>query len=168
MLGNPGSNPLELFWDVVDKLDQELDAKITIVEEAILKYNAQVQSDEGHALNTMAFAVGPETSEAEYMTVVKKNPTDSIKAMGDGNLRVVYFTVSCVWFLGVVLISAKLQLHEQALKKHADEKRRIERKYRHLQDDLRYALKKLAEPLDINMSYEAVGDSSSGTINKRV
>ena len=24
MLGNPGSNPLELFWDVVDDLDQKL------------------------------------------------------------------------------------------------------------------------------------------------
>jgi hypothetical protein len=67
-----------------------------------------------------------------------------------------------------MLISAEFQLHEQALKKHADEKRRVERKHRHLQDDLRYALKKLAEPLDINMSYEAVSDSSSGSINKRV
>jgi pre-mRNA-processing factor 40 len=97
MLGNPGSNPLELFWDVVDKLDQELDAKITIVEEAILKYNAPLQSGEGNALNTKAFVVGPETSEAEYMAVVKKNPSDSIKTMGDGNLRVVYHTVSYVF-----------------------------------------------------------------------
>jgi pre-mRNA-processing factor 40 len=33
-LGNPGSNPLELFWDVVDELDQALDASIEIVEKA--------------------------------------------------------------------------------------------------------------------------------------
>src|SRR5438477_13218465 len=37
-----------------------------------------------------------------------------------------------------------------------DEKRRLERRQRHLQDDLRYALKKLPEPLDTSMSYEAV------------
>jgi pre-mRNA-processing factor 40 len=48
------------------------------------------------------------------------------------------------------------QLHESAVKKQTDEKRRTERKQRHLQDDLRYALKKFPEPLDINMSYEEV------------
>jgi len=42
------------------------------------------------------------------------------------------------------------------VKKQADEKRRAERKQRHLQDDLRYALKKLPEPLDINMSYDEI------------
>jgi pre-mRNA-processing factor 40 len=48
-----------------------------------------------------------------------------------------------------------LQLHDQALRKQADERRRAERKQRHLQDDLRYALKKLPDPLDISLSYEA-------------
>ena len=48
------------------------------------------------------------------------------------------------------------QLHEKVLKQAADEKRRGERKLRHLQDDLRYALKKLPEPLDVNLSYEEV------------
>lgn len=42
------------------------------------------------------------------------------------------------------------------MKKQADEKRRVERKQRHAQDDLRYAMKKLPEPLDINLSYEEV------------
>ena len=31
LLGNPGSNPLELFWDVVDALDQKLDQKVETV-----------------------------------------------------------------------------------------------------------------------------------------
>jgi pre-mRNA-processing factor 40 len=30
MLGNPGSNPLELFWDVVDMFDQQLDTMINL------------------------------------------------------------------------------------------------------------------------------------------
>lgn len=47
-------------------------------------------------------------------------------------------------------------MHDTAVKKQADEKRRAERKLRHQQDDLRYALKKLPEPVDLNMTYEAV------------
>jgi len=39
MLGNPGSNPLEMFWDVVDELDQVLDIKIDHAE-AVLKRNS--------------------------------------------------------------------------------------------------------------------------------
>lgn len=42
------------------------------------------------------------------------------------------------------------------MKKQYEEKRRTERRQRHLQDDLRYAMKKLPEPLDITLSYEAV------------
>jgi pre-mRNA-processing factor 40 len=38
----------------------------------------------------------------------------------------------------------------------AEEKRRAERRQRHLQDDLRYALKKLDKPIDVNISYEEV------------
>lgn len=49
-----------------------------------------------------------------------------------------------------------LQMHEEALKRQADERRRAERKLRHMQDDLRYAMKKLADPIDVNMGYEEV------------
>jgi pre-mRNA-processing factor 40 len=48
------------------------------------------------------------------------------------------------------------QLHDVALKKQADEKRRTERKLRHLQDDLRYALKKLPEALALSLQFEEV------------
>ena len=49
-----------------------------------------------------------------------------------------------------------MQLHEQILRQQADEKRRTERRARHLQDDLRYAIKKLPEPLDVNLGYDDV------------
>ncbi|KAE9399919.1 hypothetical protein BT96DRAFT_957117 [Gymnopus androsaceus JB14] len=88
MLGNPGSNQLELFWDVVDALDQKLDAKIAVVTNALSNV---------------------------------KEPAS---------------------------------LRDVALKKQADEKRRAERKQRHLQEDLRYALRKLPEPIDLSLSYE--------------
>lgn len=47
-------------------------------------------------------------------------------------------------------------MHEEALRRQADEKRRAERKQRHMQDDLRYAIKKLPDPIDVNMDYEEV------------
>lgn len=42
------------------------------------------------------------------------------------------------------------------MKQQADERRRAERRQRHLQDDLRYALKKLPDLLDVNLPYEEV------------
>jgi len=47
-------------------------------------------------------------------------------------------------------------MHDAAVKKQADEKRRAERKQRHLQDDLRYAMKKMQDVLDVGMKYEEV------------
>ena len=47
-------------------------------------------------------------------------------------------------------------MHETAVRATADERRRAERKQRHLQDDLRYALKKMQEPLDLNITFEDV------------
>ena len=49
-----------------------------------------------------------------------------------------------------------MQLHDVAVKKQSDEKRRAERKQRHLQDDLRYALKKVPELHDASLSYDEV------------
>ena len=40
MLRNTGSNLLELFWDLVDAMDQNVDAKIAVIEEAILRHNS--------------------------------------------------------------------------------------------------------------------------------
>jgi pre-mRNA-processing factor 40 len=47
-------------------------------------------------------------------------------------------------------------MHADAAKRHEEERRRTERKQRHLQDDLRYALKKLSEPIDVDMTFEQV------------
>jgi len=45
---------------------------------------------------------------------------------------------------------------KQILKQQADEKRRAERRAWHMQDDLRYGMKKLPELLDVNLGYEGV------------
>ncbi|KAI8985558.1 hypothetical protein BD414DRAFT_578408 [Trametes punicea] len=168
MLGNPGSNPIELFWDVVDSLDQKLDAKIEVAMGAIKRHNKALedkskaekeQTDkeeqakesaeagdvpsnaENHATSAVPqfrpFEVGPDTTEEEFVNVVKADSDENVKALTDEDLKEIYQS-----------------LHEAALKKQAEEKRRAERKQRHLQDDLRYALKKVPELHDANLSYE--------------
>jgi len=62
--------------------------------------------------------------------------------------------------LVILYLTYNFQVRDLAIKKQADEKRRAERKQRHLQDDLRYALKKLPEPLDISLRYEDVSVNS--------
>ncbi|KDR80614.1 hypothetical protein GALMADRAFT_222210 [Galerina marginata CBS 339.88] len=144
MLGNPGSNPLELFWDAVDALDQQLDGKVTVVEDAIKRHNAKHadrkdKSDDKMDVVEVTFAVTSETSWEQFSTIVNGEADASVKALSDDELRLVFKT-----------------LHDIALKKESDERRRTERKQRHLQDDLRYAMKKLTEPIDITLRYEDV------------
>ncbi|OJT09834.1 Pre-mRNA-processing protein prp40 [Trametes pubescens] len=160
MLGNPGSNPIELFWDIVDALDQKLDGKIEVAMGAIKRHNKtleesvkapEVQPDEGaeagegaaqaEGLTTgsrpQLFEVGPETTGEEFVAVVKADEDEGVKALTDEDLKEIYDS-----------------LHQVALKKQAEEKRRAERKQRHLQDDLRYALKKVPELHDAALSFE--------------
>ncbi len=78
MLGNPGSNQLELFWDVVDGLDQKLDAKIDVVTEAFKGYRAEgVEGD----TEAPGFAVGPETTEEQYQNVLKAVSNANVEAL---------------------------------------------------------------------------------------
>ncbi|KAF7316925.1 hypothetical protein HMN09_00426700 [Mycena chlorophos] len=148
MLGNPGSNPLELFWDAVDALDQALEKKIAIAEEAIERYNkgeaakqaegedVKMEDADKPAGQSNAFAVDPETKEEDFVAAVK--------AGSEGDLGISLDDIHAVF----------VALQEAATKKRADEKRRAERRLRHLQDDLRYALKKLSIPSE-TVEYEA-------------
>jgi pre-mRNA-processing factor 40 len=73
------------------------------------------------------------------MTVINVHADSNVKSLSEDDLKDVFKT-----------------LQDVALKTQADEKRRAERKQRHLQDDLRYALKKLHEPIDISMTYDDI------------
>ncbi|KDQ61667.1 hypothetical protein JAAARDRAFT_172033 [Jaapia argillacea MUCL 33604] len=148
MLGNPGSNPIELFWDIVDALDQKLDAKMSIAEGAIARHNAKLSASQGSPMDedgksgdgevtVKGFAVSPETKREEFLAIVKADPEEAVQKLTEDELREIFNT-----------------LRDQAIKKQEDERRRTERKQRHLQDDLRYALKKLPDQIDVNMSYE--------------
>ncbi|KAJ3720988.1 hypothetical protein F5878DRAFT_617261 [Lentinula raphanica] len=140
MLGNPGSNQIELFWDVVDALDQKLDAKIAVVTNAIAKMDGPSKAEskeENGAQENSGFSVTPTTTEEEFLNVIKATKDEDVKSMTEEELHLIFST-----------------LHDAAVKRQADEKRRAERKQRHLQEDLRYALRKLPEPIDLNLSYE--------------
>ena len=91
MLGKPGSNPIELFWDVVDDLDQKLDAKIATVEAAIKRFNSKLSSDaEG---SSQSWSVKPETTEAEFLKVVQENGDEETAALSTDELRYIFTTV---------------------------------------------------------------------------
>lgn len=49
LLGTPGSNPIELFWDVVDQFDQALEEKVSRVNRAMdakgIKFSVSLTSD---------------------------------------------------------------------------------------------------------------------------
>jgi pre-mRNA-processing factor 40 len=154
MLGKPGSNPIELFWDVVDDLDQKLDAKIATVDAAIKRYNSKRSSD---AEGSSPWSVQPGTTEVEFLKVVQENGDEESASLSADDLKQIFTTV----FLRSTrsshsLLISEIQLHEQILKQQADEKRRAERRARHMQDDLRYAIKKLPDPLDFSLGYEEV------------
>lgn len=91
MLGKPGSNPIELFWDVVDDLDQKLDAKIATVDAAIKRYNSKLGSEaEG---SSQPWSIQPETTEAEFLKVVQENGDEETAALATDELKRIFTTV---------------------------------------------------------------------------
>ena len=106
MLGNPGSNPLELFWDCVDGLDQKLDAKLSAVNDVVHRHNAKLQLEAGDRDGDMqvdsdgikAFSVGPETTEEQFLGVVMNVGDDSLTDMSSDDLHEAFLSVSSIPF----------------------------------------------------------------------
>lgn len=106
ILGNPGSNPLELFWDLVDGLDQQLDAKIAVAEGAIKRHNQQLETKapevekpgedaKGHSESGFKpFKVDPETTEDQFFAVINGDDDDAVRKLSTEDLHEVYHTVS--------------------------------------------------------------------------
>ena len=97
ILGNPGSNPLELFWDVVDSLDQKLEAKIQIAEGAIKRHNDRIKATEGDIDSRpggLPFKVGPETSEDAFIVIMKADDDASVKSLRLDEIKEIFRSVS--------------------------------------------------------------------------
>jgi pre-mRNA-processing factor 40 len=102
MLGNPGSNPLELFWDAVDALDQKLDAKINVVEAVVKRWSpsgieAHKQKPDGDGDVKMGETdkgfVDVDTTEEQFMNAIKDDATDAVKQLSAEDLREVFTAV---------------------------------------------------------------------------
>ena len=96
ILGNPGSGPLELFWDIVDGMDQKLEGKIEIVEGAVERYNEKHRPSDGVDVDnaTVTFKVGIETTVKEFLDVVKADEDEQVRALTNEELSDVFRAVS--------------------------------------------------------------------------
>lgn len=110
MLGNPGSNPLELFWDAVDALDQKLDAKIAIVGEVLRQWSppgseAEKPKAEGDGDVKMGdtengFVVLVDSKEEEFLKVVNTQATEPVRQLSEDDLHAVFCAVRLLIFFG--------------------------------------------------------------------
>ena len=101
MLGNPGSNPLELFWDAVDALDQKLDTKIVVVDDAIKRFNAkhhpneakeEPSDDKMKTDDETLFTITAETTWDEFVNVIREDG-EAAKGLSQDDLQLVFKTV---------------------------------------------------------------------------
>lgn len=89
LLGNPGSNPIELFWDIVDNLDQKLDKKIAIVESAIRLFNKDAEPGKTVDFNH-------ETTEEAFRRAILsiRDGDEDVQELTDEDYKEVYMNVS--------------------------------------------------------------------------
>lgn len=115
MLGQPGSTPLDLFFDVMDDLERELRKTVQRVEALLGKAGG--------------FGVDENTSWDDFSAALD----EGLQTLQGGEER------------GERLGERERKLAWEELQRTIkEEKRRSERKLRHLSEDLRYALKKVA------------------------
>jgi pre-mRNA-processing factor 40 len=173
ILGNPGSSPLDLFWDVVDELDQKVEENCRIIENVLApkawsikedtNYEefSKVLSDEvldqekggsgGSTAEKQADGDKPKVDDAARAKVKELSEDSRRAAFGLVSLLSVFFVEEIV---RLTLALRKLQARAARLAK--EERRRQEKRLRNQIEDLRYALRKVEPPIDIEASYESV------------
>ncbi|PWN39967.1 hypothetical protein IE81DRAFT_248013 [Ceraceosorus guamensis] len=142
LMGQPGSSPLDLYFDVIDDLEQKLATSVKLVEE-LLQANAQPQQD-GPA--QQAVTVKPTTTLQEF----RQKAHDALDATRtrEPNGSASASPVALVLQNEDQLKSVFDELHARALRHLSDVRRRAERKLRHLTEDLRFALRKVDSASD--------------------
>ncbi|KAG0148088.1 hypothetical protein CROQUDRAFT_670079 [Cronartium quercuum f. sp. fusiforme G11] len=120
LLGMPGSSPLDLFWDLVDDLDQDAEEKAKMVEGILAE---------------------------QQKVIIETTELDDVLSWLDGHADPAVLdkrTLTQVFML----------LHEAAVRTAKDERRRAEKRLRNQIEDLRYALKKLTPPVELDTPYD--------------
>lgn len=97
---------MELFWDVVDVLDQKLDEKVAIVEDVIKRHNAKLTESKPDGKEQMdvtetPFAVTAESTWNQFFDIVNGEADASMKALSEEELQLVFKTVLCYndWYM---------------------------------------------------------------------
>lgn len=102
VLGNPGSNPLEMFWDAVDIMDQKLDAKLVVVDVAIENYerskvpdkDGDVPMEDGAAPPNPRFSVEVDTTHEQFTSYLKGIQDEKLDALSAKDLAEIFRAVS--------------------------------------------------------------------------
>jgi pre-mRNA-processing factor 40 len=101
LLGNSGSNPLELYWDAVDSMDQKLDAKIEIVDAAIHKYesNKDVDGDVKMDESNNRSQIAVDTTKEHFFAYLKKLNDEEVNLLTRADWSEIFDAVSPPFFL---------------------------------------------------------------------
>jgi pre-mRNA-processing factor 40 len=168
MLGNPGSSPLDLFWDVVDELDQKVEENSRVIENVLAPTAWSIKEDTSYEDFNKALSEEVRVQDADEAsgktTDGDKPKVDDaarakIKELGDEALQAAFnhvrVSLSLVTICGT---NARLlfKLHTRAVRLAKEERRRQEKRLRNQIEDLRYVLRKLEPPIDLDASYETV------------
>lgn len=81
---------MELFWDVVDQLDQKLDAKIATAEECIRRVEVPNDSPEDAAKVAVVIA---QSTLGEFVKRIRRDP-ESGRKLNEEDLQEVFRCVS--------------------------------------------------------------------------
>ncbi|EGG11939.1 uncharacterized protein MELLADRAFT_33054, partial [Melampsora larici-populina 98AG31] len=120
LVGNPGSSPLELFWDLVDDLDQETEEKAKIVQGILAD---------------------------QQKTITETTELDQFLSWLDGHADAAVLDKKTLTYVFIML-------HDDVVRVAKEERRRFEKRLRNQIEDLRYALKKLSPPIELDTPYE--------------
>lgn len=82
-------------------MDQKLEGKIEVVEGAIKRYNERNQPSDGMDVDggPVAFKVGIETTEKEFLDVIKAERDEQVRTLTNQELSNVFRAVSLFPFL---------------------------------------------------------------------
>lgn len=139
MLGQAGSSPVDLFYDVLDDLERVFDGRIRDVEDVLGdEHRVSTSTTFEHFLATFRSALDSTESAAK---------AGGLKKMSEGDLK---------------------QIYEELSHRAKEDARRAERKLRHLDEDLRYALKKVAYHRPETFSDEQSLDDSWDTWKPKI
>jgi len=136
ILGQPGSSPMDLFYDKIDVMEKDLDEELELVQ-LILKKKEKIVEENTMRDEFESWIEGEEGIRMEMMREVFEEVSEiEVEIVAGKDIHLESLTPSSRF---------PIQLSALAIRNA----KRNERRLRHQIDDLRYALKKLDPPLGL-------------------